>query len=362
MHRSSRIVTFLLALATTWLIASVGGLAQDAACVYPTAQRPLTACDFVSPTTGWVVGEHGVVLRTVNAGRLWHRQRSSRLRAERLRDVDFVDRNRGWAVGSGGLVLVTRDAGGSWLRRSADRAVELRGVAATGPDTALVVGWSGPAGAPVGEILRSADGGSTWVGVGAWPGVRLHDVVFADRWHGWAVGSGPAVDPGTAAEIAVVLATDDGGLTWAAAAGPEDLGIDPGRSSVLFAVEALDASRLWCAGRSGPVGAARGLLAGSLDGGRSWRAVLSRRFTSFRGLAFGSRSRGWAIGRGAGAAVLSTVDGGRRWRVRRLPRGTITGAIDFIDGRRGWIVGDTRTHKGLVLRTVDAGRRWSRLR
>ncbi|MBM3147408.1 MAG: hypothetical protein FJ000_05890 [Actinobacteria bacterium] len=362
MLRSSRHVTFLPALATAVLTASVCGLPQDSARAYPTTQRPLTACDFVSPTTGWVVGEHGVVLRTVNAGRLWHRQRSSRLRAERLHDVDFVDRSRGWAVGSGGLILVTRDAGASWLRRSSDRTVDLRAVAATGPDSAVVVGWSGPAGAPVGEILRSADSGSTWVGVGAWPGTRLHDVVFADRSHGWAVGSGPAVGSGAAAESAVVLATGDGGQTWTAAAGPEDLGIDPGRSSALFAVEALDASRLWCAGRSGPVGAAHGLLARSLDGGRSWRAVLSRRFTSFRGLAFGSRSRGWAIGRGAGAALLATRDGGRNWQVRSLPRGTIPAAIDFVDGRRGWIVGDTRAQKGLVLRTADAGRRWSRLR
>jgi photosystem II stability/assembly factor-like uncharacterized protein len=361
-RRSSHQVVFLLVLATALFTASVCGLPRDAARAYPTTQRPLTACDFVSPTTGWVVGERGVVLRTVNAGRLWHRQRSSALRAERLRDVDFVDRSRGWAVGSGGLILVTRDAGTSWLRRPADRAIELRAVAATAPDCAVVVGWSGPAGAPVGEILRSVDGGSTWVGVGTWPGARLHDVVFADRSRGWAVGSGPAVGSGAAGESAVVLATSDGGLTWTAAAGPEELGIDPGMSSVLFAVEALDASRLWCAGRSGPVGAARGLLAGSVDRGRSWRAVLSRRFTSFRGLAFGSRSRGWAIGRGAGAAVLGTSDGGRRWRVRRLPRGTIAGAIDFVDGRRGWIVGDTRAHRGLVLRTVDAGRRWTRLR
>jgi len=361
-RRASRIITLLPALATAVLTASVCALPPDAARAYPTAQRPLTACDFISPTTGWVAGERGVVLRTVNAGRLWHRQRSSGLHAERLRDVDFVDRSRGWAVGSGGLILMTRDAGASWLRRPADRAVDLRAVAATGPDCAVVVGWSGPAGAPVGEILRSADAGSTWVGVGAWPGARLYDVVFADRSHGWAVGSGPAVGPGAAGENAVVLATDDGGLTWTAAAGPEDLGIDPGRSSVLFAVEALDASRLWCAGRSGPAGAAYGLLAGSVDGGHSWRSVLSRRFTSFRGLAFGSRSRGWAIGRGAGAAVLATRDGGRRWQVRRLPRGAIAGAIDFVDGRRGWIVGDTRAHRGLVLRTVDAGRRWSRLR
>lgn len=360
MTHSSRRFTFLLALATAWLAVSLDVLADDAARAYPTTQRPLTACDFVSPTTGWVVGEYGVVLRTVNGGRLWHRQRSSAIRAQRLHDVDFVDRDVGWAVGSGGLVLATGDAGDSWLQRSPDRPVELRAVAATGRDTVVVAGWSGPAGAPVGEILRSTDGGASWIGAGLWPGVRLHDVSFADRSHGWAVGSAPV--PGLTAESAVVLATGDGGLTWSVAAGPQDLGLDPAKASVLFAVEALDASRVWCAGRYGSVEAARGLLAGSLDGGHSWRAVLSGRFTSLRGLAFGSRSRGWAIGRGAGAAVLSTRDGGLHWRMSRLPRGTIADAVDFVDGRRGWIVGDTRARKGLVLRTVDGGRRWTRSR
>lgn len=336
--------------------------ASQPALAYPSAQRPLTACDFVSPTIGWVVGERGVVLRTVTRGRLWHRQRSPAGRPPTLLDVSFADRARGWAIGAGGIVLATRDAGATWVSRSPARVVELRAVAAVDRDTVVAVGWSGAPGGVAGEMLRSTDGGATWTVTEVLPGVRLRDVAFADARHGWAVGSRVEPEPRRTAESALVLRTVDGGETWSETAAPGGQGGDDGIATTLFAVAALDATKVWCAGRSGPLGAGRGLLAGSSDGGAGWRVVLSRRFTSIRALAFGSRSRGWAVGRGSGAAVLTTVDGGARWRVLRLPRGSVARAVDFIDGRRGWIVGDTRAHKGLVLGTVDAGRHWTRLR
>ena len=64
-------------------------------------------------------------------------------------------------------------------------------------------------------VLRSQDGGRTWVGVPA-PGdaAYLGDIRFADTRNGWIVVRGPLVakDPGGAS--GVLYATHDGGATW----------------------------------------------------------------------------------------------------------------------------------------------------
>ncbi len=58
-------------------------------------------------------------------------------------------------------------------------------------------------------ILRTTDGGETWDEVGA-PSVQPNSMTFVDARRGWAVG----YDAGTA-NLPAVIATEDGGATWA---------------------------------------------------------------------------------------------------------------------------------------------------
>lgn len=88
----------------------------------PSAQA-LYAVQFVDERLGWIVGNHGVVLHTVDGGAIWQVQRQAKDDGPGfLRGVCFADRRHGWAVGGRGrgsripVVLQTRDGGRRWHR------------------------------------------------------------------------------------------------------------------------------------------------------------------------------------------------------------------------------------------------------
>lgn len=74
----------------------------------------LSAVFFVDETTGWAVGQWGVVLRTDDAGESWALQRHDTSVDQPLFSVWFRDRERGFAVGLWSLLIATADGGKSW--------------------------------------------------------------------------------------------------------------------------------------------------------------------------------------------------------------------------------------------------------
>ena len=71
---------------------------------------------FTDASTGWVVGEFGNVLHTVDAGQNWIEQ-SSGTNVD-LWSVHFVDASTGWAVGEGGTILHATDGGSNWISQT----------------------------------------------------------------------------------------------------------------------------------------------------------------------------------------------------------------------------------------------------
>ena len=71
--------------------------------------------DFRNEKNGWVVGERGTVLRTIDGGATWSKipvpVRNT------LLSVQFVDDDNGWIVGRGGVVLRSSDGGLTWLQQ-----------------------------------------------------------------------------------------------------------------------------------------------------------------------------------------------------------------------------------------------------
>ncbi len=82
---------------------------------------------FVDDTTGWAVGENGIILHTQNGGDLWIPQASGT--EEKLSSVRFADKNMGWAVGGDfgvGVVLSTTDGGETWeIEESKEKMVKV---------------------------------------------------------------------------------------------------------------------------------------------------------------------------------------------------------------------------------------------
>lgn len=152
---------------------------------------------FLSSTTGWVVGAGGAIQTTADGGDSWTAQASGV--GVDLHDVWFVDSNTGWAVGDFGTVLKTVDGGLNWTLLGGGSLAQLNAVSfdSTGT-TGYAVGNGG-------VILRSSNGGTTWTASPSGVGVDLLGVsVPTTGTVAYACGTG-----GT------ILKTTDGGVSWA---------------------------------------------------------------------------------------------------------------------------------------------------
>ena len=72
-----------------------------------------------------------------------------------LSGVSFTDANTGTAVGGNGAILRTTDGGITWVSQTSGTTENLNGVSFTDANTGTVVGSGG-------AILRTTDGGDTW--------------------------------------------------------------------------------------------------------------------------------------------------------------------------------------------------------
>ena len=72
----------------------------------------LNAVHFINPQSGWAVGDAGVIAATIP----WTIQNSSLPTTIALNAIQFVDDRNGWAVGDSGTIIVTEDSGATWLQ------------------------------------------------------------------------------------------------------------------------------------------------------------------------------------------------------------------------------------------------------
>lgn len=101
--------------------------------------------------------------------------------SESLYDASFTDANTGTVVGGGGTILRTTDGGTTWVRQKSGTANRLTGVSFTDASTGTVVGEEG-------TILRTTDGGATWMSQTSGTTHYLAGVSFTDANTGTVVG------------------------------------------------------------------------------------------------------------------------------------------------------------------------------
>jgi photosystem II stability/assembly factor-like uncharacterized protein len=326
-------------------------------------------------------------LLAVIQGRGWVDQSGAVATLATLRGVHFVSPRSGWIVGDQGTILRTADAGGTWTPQvSNSTGYTLTAVAFATTTIGTVVGSAG-------RILRTTNGGTTWVpliAVDTNGGKGLNDVYFQDEDRGWIVGNG-----------GLVLRTSNGGATWTRVL-PAVTSNDLERVSFPYWGAAGPPpdepyARGWIVGGAGTI-------LTSDDYGQSWRIVTPfvttdplfgvARTSTADAIAVGSNNRvarttasadtalwslapaptpfsnlaavswpgasAFAVGRRTDIAqpvVLESVDGGQGWSVQELPSAApLAGKgledVFFLDGQRGWAVGT----QGLVLHTATGGR------
>ncbi len=198
-----------------------------------------------------------------------------------LRSVHFADVQNGWVVGSAGTLLRSSDGGTSWVAQSAALGAgssELYSVHFVSATTGWVVGAGG-------FVKKTTNGGTTWLPQMVNTSTDLYDVYFKDANNGWIVGA-----------CGLILRTTNGGTNWDA--------ISSAQNYNLYAVSAANANNV-AAASSGTV------LLRSSDSGANWSSATGvTSGSNFRAMAF-SGATGWAAS--TGGSIWKTTNGGNVW-------------------------------------------------
>ena len=283
----------------------------------------LRGVSFVSSSSGWAVGDGGLVIRSMDGGVTW-RPLASGTKVN-LRHVQFLDHDHGWTVGDDGTIMFTDDGGVTWGVQTTPTSEDLHHVHFINASYGWAVGAQG-------TVIATTDGGLVWNDQPSCDeSHNLYDVDFVDRDDGWIVGWGSAL-----------WTTSDGGTHWGE-------WILSGWTRDLYALELTDADHGWAVGAGGFV--ARYEYP-------SWTEQTSGTDADLYGLEFVDGQRGWAVG--DAGTVLSTTEGGVTWG-RRV--GSTTGEVNglyFVDENHGWAaVGWSMSgFPGELLHTSDGGATW----
>lgn len=316
----------------------------------------LAAVQFVSATTGWVVGDDRV-LATTDGGGHWSRQRT--VHGAGYSSVDAIDINHAWVVGrhqlirttnggaswrrlpepcpvissvhfvspshgfavAGGKLLATSDAGRRWHAMSAPARVQ------SVCFTSTQLGWLGAHG----KIYRTVNGGAVWALAVA--GVRGHgshggptaEVECAGPDAGWAELIGPGVGMNQMAHIGYHL-SDSGSQPIFAEQQFAHPGVtihreSPGSQPAAFS--AVDASTAVFIDFCPACGVGTSPLAIATSNGQTLdRVGRVRHLDEVYGASFASATDGWAVGgvdhfspngNRITWKIVHTTDGGRHW-------------------------------------------------
>jgi photosystem II stability/assembly factor-like uncharacterized protein len=295
---------------------------------------------FINQTTGWAVGDRGVIWHTQNGGTTW-RQQSSSVTC-RLNSVFFIDAHRGWAAGgefhphsdsSRGIVLRTGDGGNTWTPIPRLLLPQLMRIKFFDHQRGIAIGLAS-ATQPSGAFVTQ-DGGHNWQPIptdhdGGWltgdfsdpdsgavagaagrfaqlarrqiihPSLELHSLRAFHAMRllpptdGWLVGDG-----------GVVFTTKDFGHTWQSPPG------EPATATGHFDFQALAClgPHVWIAGVPGT------RIFHSSDTGQTWQSVDTKLTAPIRSITFVDAEHGWAVGDLGN--ILATTDGGRTWTSQR---------------------------------------------
>ncbi len=296
--------------------------------------KNLNSVCFVDSLFGWVAGDSGTILHTVNGGLSWDIQNSQT--NNDIMDVFFLNRHLGWAssfnfisVPFGTVLLKTTDGGINWSTE-------------TYPEENIFItcmlfldslnGWMG--GRPH-ALVKTFDGGMTWnqavVDTSILAFFPVLDIQFYDDNYGYASG-------GIFDIAGVIWHTNNGGELWHA--------IEPvyAPADEVHGLHLFDSINVVGAGGDPDFGYGVGMLWTS-NGGSSWEYVEPGFQGNAYDIDFRTEYEAWAP-LGPRQKFIYTLDTGLTWIEIATPGSTSIFDVMFPDSLHGFAVG----HEGAVLK------------
>ncbi len=155
-----------------------------------------TSIFFINELKGWAAFEYSEnysvgIYKTTDGGFTWNQ-----INNQACSSIYFLDENNGWAVGPNGLILKTSDGGQSWLIKNSESITDLKKVVFFNLNLGVCVGSSG-------TILITTDGGENWSRKNSSATEDLNSISFINTKSFWVGGKNRKI-----------LSTTDLGNTW----------------------------------------------------------------------------------------------------------------------------------------------------
>jgi len=277
------------------------------------------------------VGDDGVILMSLDGGEVWQRQASGT--TADLLSVAWQDENRLWAAGevhlgwtTEGILLHTIDGGAHWFTVIGNYPNTMAGVFFHDVDH----GWVGGTAA---ELLRTTDGGDTWVPVDTL-GAPTYTLDFTSSSVGHSAGIGISF---------TLYRTTDAGTSW---------------------LPVYETPRGTIVGLSFP-SSLEGFLAdvmsvsSTVDGGLTWTLAADMSSVWLGDIGFASRSEGWVVGHvdtltNEDSLILKSTDAGVTWTPQTLDTPNSLSVVAVRDSINACVAGQY----GTLARTTD-GTTWN---
>lgn len=249
----------------------------------------LLGVSFINPLTGWMAGDAGVILHTIDGGITWETQNSGIDNHE----IYFRDENNGWVVGSG-AIRHTTDGGQTWTAQNCPTFLDLYSISFINADTGWIFG-------SYQTVLRTFNGGQHWdlLCSGTPSSYWYNEGVFLSYNDGWAAGGNIL-----GSSYGRICHSTDGGLTW-----QEVIRTSKNLNSISFP----DQDTGYACGDNG-------LFLKTVNGGVSWdSAMITPYFSSILYMSFSNPHMGFALTEPNGLYnLMRTVDGGVNWTTYNL--------------------------------------------
>jgi photosystem II stability/assembly factor-like uncharacterized protein len=298
--------------------------------------KDLNSVIFVDSTTGYAVGDSGIILKTYNGGLLWSTLISGTI--NNLWSVYFTDINTGYTVGANGTILKTSNAGLNWTKLSSGVPQALYSTFFINQNVGFAVGGGGYG--SMGIVLKTTDGGMTWNSktLGSFSLSCFLSVVFTSPDTGYICGGFDAFQ----IDAALILQTTNSGESWRKLLFEYSNSKFLGLNSISFNYENMG----YVVGTIGRI-----LKSSNID--TIWTEQTSGTSFNLNSVTFTTKTLGitscYAVG--MQGTILKNYNGNDSWVSQTSGTSENLNSVTFVNANKGYIVGDN----GIILATPNGG-------